>query len=96
MLDSQRDFSIEDQFCVWREQAKWKLWRNALFLKDLAAKTHRRIRSRVEDGKSGGWKFPVLLIEPWLMAATTQTAAAPYPPNVRYNGPVGRTCELTS
>lgn len=27
---------------------------NALFLKDLAAKTHRGIRGRVEDGKSGG------------------------------------------
>src|ERR1700722_9237177 len=27
---------------------------NALFLKDLAAKTHRGLRGRVEDGKSGG------------------------------------------
>ena len=27
---------------------------NALFLKDLAAKTHRGIRGRVEKGKSGG------------------------------------------
>ncbi len=27
---------------------------NALFLKDLAAKTHRDIRGRVEDGKAGG------------------------------------------
>jgi hypothetical protein len=27
---------------------------NALFLKDLAAKTHRDLRGRVEDGKSGG------------------------------------------
>ncbi|MDH7789035.1 site-specific DNA recombinase [Ochrobactrum sp. 19YEA23] len=27
---------------------------NALFLKDLAAKTHRGVRGRVEDGKSGG------------------------------------------
>ena len=27
---------------------------NALFLKDLAAKTHRGIRGRVEEGKSGG------------------------------------------
>ena len=27
---------------------------NALFLKDLAAKTHRSLRGRVEDGKSGG------------------------------------------
>jgi len=27
---------------------------NALFFKDLAAKTHRGIRGRVEDGKSGG------------------------------------------
>jgi hypothetical protein len=26
---------------------------NALFLKDLAAKTHRGLRGRVEDGKSG-------------------------------------------
>jgi hypothetical protein len=27
---------------------------NALFLKDLAAKAHRGLRGRVEDGKSGG------------------------------------------
>src|SRR5437879_9488071 len=27
---------------------------NALFLKDLAAKTHRGLRGRVEKGKSGG------------------------------------------
>jgi site-specific DNA recombinase len=27
---------------------------NALFLKDLAAKTHRGLRGRIEDGKSGG------------------------------------------
>jgi site-specific DNA recombinase len=27
---------------------------NALFLKDLAAKTHRGLRGRVEDRKSGG------------------------------------------
>jgi site-specific DNA recombinase len=27
---------------------------NALFLKDLAAKTHRGLRGRVEQGKSGG------------------------------------------
>ena len=27
---------------------------NALFLKDLAEKTHRGLRGRVEDGKSGG------------------------------------------
>jgi len=27
---------------------------DALFLKDLAAKTHRRLRGCVEDGKSGG------------------------------------------
>jgi site-specific DNA recombinase len=27
---------------------------NALFLKDLAAKTHRGLRGRVKDGKSGG------------------------------------------
>ena len=29
---------------------------NALFLKDLAAKTHRGLRGRVEAGKSGGGK----------------------------------------
>lgn len=28
---------------------------NALFLKDLAKKTHRGLRGRVEKGKSGGW-----------------------------------------
>ena len=27
---------------------------NALFLKDLAEKTHRELRGRVENGKAGG------------------------------------------
>ena len=33
---------------------------NALFLKDLAAKTHRGLRGRVELGKSGGGNAYVL------------------------------------
>ena len=31
---------------------------NALFLKDLAAKTRRGLRGRVEAGKSGGGRTP--------------------------------------
>lgn len=30
---------------------------NSLFLKDLADKTRRGLRGRVEDGKSGGWLY---------------------------------------
>ena len=35
-------------------QSGLKVTMNALFLKDLTAKTHRGIRGRVEKGKSGG------------------------------------------
>ena len=50
---------------------------NALFLKDLAAKTHRGLRGRVEDGKSGGASATAIASsKSWMSAANSSAAIA--------------------
>jgi site-specific DNA recombinase len=57
---------------------------NALYLKDLAQKTHRGLRGRVENGRSGGGRCYGYAVRPWSggSSPSTRPGAAPRPSRI--------------